>query len=508
MIERFYLKEYLSFKELSLEFDKNLIIFSGASGAGKSILMEALLSLFALKDANAKVVEAAITKRVDLKDFGIESDEVTIFRLTKDKSTRYFINNQQISKKNLKNISRNFIKYLTLREFNEFENEKLLNLLDAIATKKDNSHKDLLNRFQKEFQALHDSLKRLNSINEEEKKVLELKEFAQFEISKIEEINPDPNEYEELLTQKKELSKKEKIENAIQRANAIFEYEADVYEVLNLLEVDETFFNESMNELKVIFENSALRLQELSELDIEAILNRLENLSYLKRRYGSIEEALEYLQKKKEELKRYENIEFEKKELQDSIKKLQNSVKTLSKQLRENRKKSIKELELKVKYYLDLLYLDGLNLELSESTLHNLGVDEVKISLNGSELKNISSGELNRLRLAFLAASSEFIKPDGGVLVLDEIDANLSGKESMSIAKVLLKLSQNYQIFAISHQPQLSSKAQMHFLVYKEDGLSKVKLLKDKERINELSRMISGENITKEAMKFAKSLMT
>jgi len=92
-------------------------------------------------------------------------------------------------------------------------------------------------------------------------------------------------------------------------------------------------------------------------------------------------------------------------------------------------------------------------------------------------------------------------------LILDEIDANLSGKESMSVAKVLKILSQKYQIFAISHQPQLSSQADSHFLVTKEEGVSMVKLLNKDERIVELARMVSGEEVSGEATQFAKKLL-
>ena len=91
-------------------------------------------------------------------------------------------------------------------------------------------------------------------------------------------------------------------------------------------------------------------------------------------------------------------------------------------------------------------------------------------------------------------------------MILDEIDSNLSGKEAMSIANVLVKISKFYQIFAISHQPQLSSKAASHFLVSKTNGKSSVRLLSENEKITELARMISGETITAEALEVAKKL--
>jgi DNA repair protein RecN (Recombination protein N) len=93
------------------------------------------------------------------------------------------------------------------------------------------------------------------------------------------------------------------------------------------------------------------------------------------------------------------------------------------------------------------------------------------------------------------------------VLILDEVDANLSGKESMSVANVLKTLSRSYQIFAISHQPQLSSKADQHFVVEKINAESTVRLLSPKERIEEVARMVSGEAITPEARELALSLL-
>lgn len=91
-----------------------------------------------------------------------------------------------------------------------------------------------------------------------------------------------------------------------------------------------------------------------------------------------------------------------------------------------------------------------------------------------------------------------------GILVLDEIDANLSGQESEGVAKMLKTLSKTYQIFAISHQPHMPVLADSHYLVSKKDGKSEVRLLDMEGRIEEMARMISGANITKEALEFAK----
>ncbi len=508
MIERFYLKNHLSFKEVDLEFNENLVIFTGPSGAGKSILMESLLTLFGLKDCDAKVIEATLPVKIEFADSGIEEDEPNIFKYTKEKSARYFINNQQISKKNLKKISTNFINYLTLREFKEFENENLLTLLDTIASKTNKHHDKSLKAFKESYTKLLKSQKELQEIEEQERKITELKEFAHYEITKIEEINPTIDEYETLLEQKKELSKKEKIEAALGAAMDIFTYESKVSDALSLLEASSTQFDDAMNELKVTLESAHERLSALEDLNIEEMLDRLEKLSSLKTKYGSIEESLSYLETKKEELLRYENISYEKSALEKAVKALELEVDSLANTLSKGRKKSLTTLSQRVDHYLKLLHLDTLNFHMAQGNLHQLGYDNITLTLKTTSLEKVSAGELNRIRLAGLAASSEFIQSDGGILILDEIDANLSGKESMSIALVLEVLAKHYQIFAISHQPQLSSKAGMHFLVYKEGGESRVKLLGKEARIAELSRMISGDKITQEAIQFATSLLS
>ncbi len=507
MIDRLYLKNCLTFLELELEFEKSLIIFSGPSGAGKSILMEALLALFGLKETKAEVVEATISSRLGLDEIAIDEDEPNIFRLNRAKSVRYFINNQQISKKNLATFSSKFINYLTLKDLNEFENENLIKTLDEVAMQDDNSYRNLLNNFSTKYSEFQEKEKRLSALKDEEQKIEELKEFAKFEIKKIEDIDPKADEYETLLQQKKELSKKEKIQEAISEASNIFAYEHKVSEALQLLDEHVEIFDEAINELKVLFESANDRLDELDELDIETLLDRLDKLASLKNRHGSIEEALNYLETKRDELKGYENIKFELEQLDSELKELKDELISMAKEISKKRANTLKGFSAKVNSYLNSLYLSDLRFAIVEAELCHLGVDKIDVTLASTKIDKISSGELNRVRLSFLAAFSSFVQKDSGVLIVDEIDANLSGKESMSIAKVLEDLSKNYQIFAISHQPQLSSKAQSHYLVYKEDGISSVKLLSQDERIEELARMISGDNITQKAIDFAKSLL-
>lgn len=508
MITRVYLKDCLSFDEIDLEFDKGLNIFTGPSGAGKSILMQAILSLFALSEVKANIGEVILSDTNicdEAFDISIQ-DEIIIKSIKKDK-VRYFLNNQTISKKNLFDFSTKLIKHLNLKDTSEFDSQKLIDFLDKLTSKNKVEFKELKDSFDSLYKELIKTKKELDKIKEDEKKLEDLKEFAKFEIDKIEQINPSVDEYEELNSLKKKLAKKEKVEVAIKKASPIFEFNHSVINALELMEVDSNFFDEAMNELNNIFEKFSDSLHELEDTNIEKVLDRIEKLSSLQKRFGSIEECLKYKEEKKIELESYENIFFQKEKLEKKYEELNNKIDKYSLEISKYRKETVLILEEKINEYLKFLYLSNAKIIIKEKNLDFTGIDEVLFELNGVALETISSGEYNRLRLALLTSMSEFDIVDNGILFLDEIDANLSGKESDAISKVLTKLSNSYQIFAISHQPQLTSSANQHFLVDKNSGISTVKLLNDQERVNEIARMISGENVTSEAIEFAKNLL-
>lgn len=507
MIERLLVKNHLSFKECELEFGEGLVAFTGPSGAGKSVLMQALLSLFGFCDSDASLVEAVVDEKLDLKQYGLEEDEPNIFRLVKDKSARYFINLQTLSKKNMTKIASDFVGYLSVRSENEFENEKLLELLDAIAATKEKKHQEEVTSYKELFLEYQEQRTKLNEIEAKEKKIEELKEFVSFEIAKIDEVNPKIGEDEELMDFKKSLSKKEKIQESLGEAEEIFNFENAVSESLRLMDKESSFFDEAMNELRALFEEQRERLNDLEEIDVENLLDRIEKISSLKSRYGSIEEILEYKKQKELELQEYNDISFTKTNLEKFCQEQMAILQTKAKQISKGRKASLSALNEKLNSYLEQLYMPKVEILHEEKAIYEWGCDTLHVALGNVNVKKISSGEYNRLRLAFIATCSDVLKSGSGVLILDEIDANLSGKESMSVAKVLKTLSSRYQIFAISHQPQLSSVANQHFLVTKENNESFVRVLEADERITELARMVSGENVSEEAYQFAKTLM-
>jgi len=507
MIERFYLKNYLTFKEVELNLESGLVVFTGPSGSGKSLLMNSILTSIGVASCDATLCESSVNWALDLDEFGIENENINIFKHIKKGNARHFLNNQSISKKTISKIASKHLRHLSLKDFSDFENTNLLSIIDERVEYKTHKIYKIKKNYQssfKEFKYLKEELKKLE---EQEKKIVELKEFATFEIKKIEDISPNVAEDEELLKIKKELSKKEKVTQKIALASAIFENEYLVFEALEDLDMDSSFFDDAMNNLRVILDNASERFNALDEIDIEDVLNRLEQLGELKRRYGSIEEAIAYKEKKKQELLDYENIEINKNELQEKCSILEQSVSKLAQQISKLRKTEIKSFNQDLNKYLKELYLRDAKVTLEEKDLTIDGLDRVVLELSQTALQKVSTGEFNRLRLAILALKSERMQSNGGVLMLDEIDANLSGEESMSVAKVLKQLSFNFQIFVISHQPQLTSMANQHFLISKDANISSVKELNFDERVDEIARIISGENISQEAKTFSKELL-
>ncbi len=511
MIERVYLKEYVTFEEVELEFSevemefsKGLIVFTGPSGAGKSVLMRGILSIFGFFDVNAKISEAIVNQDINLEKYGLENDEVIIFRQIKKNKNRYFINNQAVSKKIIRKIADEFIDYLSLREIKEFESENILSVLDNMIGEKDYYVK--LEEYKKLFEKFIEKQKELKNLIQAEKSARDRIEFLKYEIDKINSINPKEDEFEELMKIKKDLSKIEKIKEKAYEVEQIFEFENRVYEFLDMIEEDSEFFSTAMNELRVALDKANEKAEFLESVDIEEVLDRLSKLQELIRKFGSIKEAIEYAKEKEEELFKLQNLSFEKENIQKELKDIETKLLELSEYIHQKRVESSKHFIDKLNYFLKKLYMPEAKIEIELSEFNKLGRDKAEIIVNDIDINTISTGEFNRLRVAMLAAKLEYTNEEKS-LFLDEIDANLSGEESMSVAEVLKLLSKKYQIFAISHQPQLASLADKHFLVNKKDNKSFVKELSKNERIEEIARIIGGKEKSAKAIEYAKELL-
>ncbi len=506
MINRVYIKNLISFNEIELELEKGLVVLSGPSGAGKSLFMNSILSTFGYGTAEASLCEVLVDKPKSLKSENFELEEEITLKSLKKEKVRYSIDGQNISKKVLKEMFSPYVQFLSVRDKSGFESRDLLKLIDNELLVKDKSFKRLFKEYTKRYANYKVKLNELQKIKQDEAKLAELIEFTEFEIDKIESIAPKVGEDKELLKIKQQLSRIDKINEAVELANGIFGFEEAVTELYRLLDRDDTAFSEAMNQLRADFEEVETLSEELAEVDIEGVLDRLEKISSLKNRYGSIEEALEYAELKKKELQGYQNIEQDKSMLESFLEMELMELTTLAGQISFARRAKAQALEKPLKKYLAELKLPELKFIFTTEMLTSTGQDVVEVNLNGSTASTLSGGEFNRVRLALMVVALSGVK-ESGVLILDEIDANVSGDESIAIANMIAKLASVYQIFAISHQPHLASKATQHLLVSKIKDESSVTLLDEEGRVGEIARIIGGEKPNEEARLFAEKLL-
>ncbi len=505
-IQRLYLKELLTFDESELEFDSGLIVLTGPSGAGKSVLMQSVLSSFGYASSEAKICEVTLDKPEKVNSEAYELNEELIIRSLKKDRIRFYLNEQNISKKALQALFASSINYLSVRDKGGFESVVLLDLLDSSLKSRDKSYRKLTKEYQQRHKHYEIKSSELLKIKEDEKKLSELIEFTTYEIEKIREINPKDGEDEELIKIKQQLSKIDKINDALLQSNMIFNSESSVFEVFRLLGKDESYFADAMSQLRIDFEETQSLAEELADIDVEEILDRLEKISGLKKRYGSIVEALDYLVLKEKELAGYQTIEQDKSVLESFLSLEYDKLMILAQHISQSRQDEARKIEKRLAVYLKDLKLPEVKFVFEQVDLFSSGVDRVDMLMGHSVTSTLSGGEFNRLRLALLVIAMEKKKEKGGVIILDEIDANVSGDESIAIASMISKLSTAYQIFAISHQAHLSALADQHILVGKASGSSYAKVLNEEERIAEISRIIGGEKSNKEAIAFAKML--
>ncbi|MBX7490824.1 DNA repair protein [Helicobacter turcicus] len=506
-IQKIHIKDSLTFKEATFYPNAHFNVFSGASGAGKSVLMESILALFGLKDCNATLIEATFELQGIPQGFeGLIDEGEVILTLSKKDKIRYFLNAQNIPKKKIQELFTPFLKHLSNKSYDAISEQNLFFALDNFLISKNPKHKEVLQNYKESFLRFTETKNTLKTLQEETLKVAELKEFVRFEIQKLETLDPKQGEYEELLELKKEISKKEKINESLQSVREILNQSHKISQFLNLIQSKEndSILN-ALNSLENLCEQESERLEALEMCNPEEILNRIEALSALKHRYGGVDEALEYLENKKQELQKYENLDSILKNAETSYNQAKNALKESAESLTNARKKHLKDFENTLNSALASLKMPNSKVALKSllevESYNILGAQSLEITLNTS-LKNLSSGEFNRFRLALLLTYSTQTNHQA-VIILDEVDANLSGEESQGVASVLKTLSTSYQVFAISHQPHMPSLADAHFLIQKHPNGSTITELNKQGRIQEIARMISGDSITKEALEFA-----
>lgn len=553
MISELSIRNFAIIEALSISFDKGLTVLSGETGAGKSIIIDAIHllvggrgsaefvrhgsekaeieGLFQLDDPNHPCFAKA-------NEFGIElEDGMAILRRDISRSGKSVcrINGKLVTISTLREIGSTLIDIHGQHEHQELMDETMhLPLLDQFGGEKISL---ALKEYQQVYEAYEHKIKQLKNLSENDQQMAHRLDLIQFQLDEIRTADLKLNEDEELMEEKRKLSNFERVYDSLQSGyNGLHgEYKGIDWiglvmgHIQNAAELDPSY-----KELAESVSNSFYQLEDAArtirnEMDfleydparLAEIEDRLNEINQLKRKYGkTVEEIVEYASKIEEEIETLLNKETHIDHLEKEIASLKKDLLIEGEELSTLRKISAQNLTRLIHKELKELYMEKTVFEIqfvknTESIMKN-GIDkgEFYLSTNpGEPLKPLSKiasgGELSRIMLAL---KSIFSKHQGVTsIIFDEVDTGVSGRVAQAIAEKIHKVAVNSQVLCISHLPQVAAMADTHLYIAKNiiEGRTKtiVKQLNDSEKIKEIGRMISGVEITELTKEHAKELL-
>ncbi len=548
MIKQLRIKDYILIDELTANFDNGLNVITGETGAGKSILINAIDIAFAPRvskdvikhDKDKAVIELVIenTKHDLTKIFeenGVDNfgEEIVLTREITQNGVRSRVNGTLVNQEFIKQLKAYFLDIHSQHQTYAFMQPKHhINLLDNYAKEsygtKLEGYKDKFKEYQ-HLQAQLENLKNASDMTENQI------EFLQFQINEIDSANiQSPTEDEDLNAELEVLENAEKLKELTGTSYwAINGDDGSIMEALGKIKQNiskAASMDKNLEELESNLIDTIERLKDAgSELRdysqsldndterLNEIQERLYLLDKLKRKYGgTLETVLETFEKLSKELNAIEfstqNIE----ELEAEIEKVRKELEQTAADISENRKNYAQVLSVLIQEKLEKLELPKARFEISvqPKELSSDGIDNVEflISTNVSEdlkplAKTASGGEISRVMLAIKSIFAQ--SDDINTVIFDEIDTGISGKASQSVADEIVELSKYHQIILITHQPIIASKANKHFYVRKsqsDETKVEVYVLTGENRIKALAELAGGE-INEQSMEFAKSLI-
>jgi DNA repair protein RecN (Recombination protein N) len=559
------IKNFAIIESLSLSFEKGLTVLTGETGAGKSIIIDAIHLLIGGR-GSAEFVRYGETKAEIEGLFLLEDEDHPCYakcaELGIDISDGMIVLRREITVngKSVCRVNGKLVTISTLREIGatlvdihgQHEHQELLD---------ESKHLMLLDQYGGEeiaaalaeytaVYAKYEQLKRqLQKLNENEQQMAHRLDLLTFQLDEIQKAQLEPNEDEELMEERRKIVNFQKIYQALQSSYDALYGEQRGLDWIGLAmshldgvaDIDSSLkeAHETISNSYYLLEEVAYQLREqLDKLEydperLDWIESRLNEINHLKRKYGkTVADILEYAAKIEEEIETIQHRD-------DHIHKLQNELNSITadllleaKNLSDLRAKYAKKLIDSIHQELKELYMDKTKFDVMFTKregsfddplldgvpvkIHSNGIDEVEfyISTNpGEPLKPLakvaSGGELSRMMLAL---KSIFAKHQGVTsIIFDEVDTGVSGRVAQAIAEKIYRIAQHSQVLCISHLPQVAAMADTHLFIAKEtiDGRTKttVQTLSEEEKIKEISRMISGVEITELTKEHARELL-
>lgn len=543
MIESLYIENFAIIDQVQIDFQSGMTVLTGETGAGKSIIIDAIGQLigqrsqpsFVKNGADYAFIEGVFSSNKEIdkilldNNFPIDEHLVISKKINHDGKSAIKINYRNSSQLLLKKIMSQIVdihsQFETHQLFNESYHLKLL----------DNFIGNELIDLKKEYLTLYQTYKNLNqkylSLTKEELTDEQL-DFYLAQLKEIEELDLENFDEEEFLKERNNLLNYEKNSQHIKNYKALMDSSKGIMDLfkqslseLSYLEIDDIKHNyDQLYDLYYTVDGINQDIYDqfsqsyFSEERYNEVQDTFFKLNKLKRKYGqTIDAIIDFKNSLIEKIKLFKNRDQMIENINLKLKETENQLIYYAKKISILRKNKALELEKEVKYILNQMYLQQVQFkfDFQINDFNDNGIDNVKIVVStnsGQPLQPLpkiaSGGELSRIMLAIKAVSQN--SKDGGTIIFDEADTGVSGKVAESIGHVMKKISKKQQVICITHLAQVACFANNHLFIEKEqmDNTSKVhvRLLNEKESVYELAKMISGKEITQQSIDHAKKL--
>lgn len=545
MLLQLSIKNFALIEEITLDLDEGFTILAGETGAGKSILIDAINYVLGskfnkdlIRTGEEKTFVEAICSIEDNKSlkeildfYDIEYDDILIISRESFKNGKSVIrvNGKAIILSNLRKISEKLIDI-----HGQHSNQNLLNkdrhieYLDSFG--KINLENDFIKYKESfvEFKDIKDKILSLNKNESDEKLV----DYIKYQIEEIDNASLSAGEEEKLIDRYNILSNHEKIRNSLARSYSYLDSSTGEYSVLDSLDfvVREISAIEKHSEkaklIKERVNNTYYELQDLTkdikslldesyydENELDEINSRIYKIGLLKKKYGSsIEEILKYRENLDKQYQEIINSEEIIKELKNKLIVIEKRLDKYSKNIHEKRVILGKAIEEKIEKELKYVGLGKCTFKISieyDDSFNLKGKDKVQfmISTNLGEPikpmeKIVSGGELSRIMLSL---KSVFIDKDNTpTIIFDEIDTGISGRIAQCVAEKMYEISNKHQVLCITHLPQIASMSDNHYMVKKyienEKTFTKIEKINEEKKIEEIAIMLGGVKLTENTL--------
>jgi DNA repair protein RecN (Recombination protein N) len=559
MLQKLSISNYALIDNLEISFDKGLNILTGETGAGKSIILGALSLILGQRaesryffnqqkkcviEGTFRIGDFHLKNFFEDNDLDYEAETVLRREISADGKSRSFVNDTPVNLNALKLLGERLIdihsQHATM-EINDPEFQLLV--VDSVA-----KHSELLDEYQTKFRAYKKSTVKLQQLIEESDKAKADLDYYQFQYDELEKAELSSDEQEQLEQELYTLNNAEEIKRNLLSANYLMQ-DSEAAALTQLREAGQqlgalTKFNPQIEELLERLNSSIIELKDIAA-EIEnleqrthtdearaADVNTRLSLIYNLQKKHRVNTNAELLQLQDELSAKIQQAVFG----DEVIEKLQQQLSTdkqelerLAGQLSADRLKAIPTIETQVLQTLAEMGManSALKIELkvrkSESPevgksdhLTKNGIDEVKFLFSANkghalaEMSKVASGgELSRLMLSIksLIAKNTALP----TIIFDEIDTGVSGEVANKVGQIMEQLADNLQVITITHLPQIASKGQSHYFVYKDDEAdttrTRIKQLDTNERILEIAKMLSGDKPGESALQNARELL-